>query len=176
MHSLNACCSLVAGIVIHQVKHIKDDNNLDIDPQNILHMGGLRKKLPLTFIAALIGGLALVGLPLTSGYLSKDGILIQAFDWSDNKAGILKLIPYVALLTSWLNRIYVARLIVKVFFGEFRLQKMNPHIHIHMGDGGWQYKLPLVFLALCCLFPVFSYSPVFYEDAWLFKGFLPVTI
>jgi NADH-quinone oxidoreductase subunit L len=165
---------LVAGIVIHQMKHIKDDNNLDIDPQNILHMGGLRKKLPLTFIAALIGGLALVGLPLTSGYLSKDGILIQAFDWSDNKAGIFKLVPYVALLTSWLTAFYVARLMVRVFFGEFRLQKVNPHIHIHMGDGGWQYKLPLVFLALCCLFPVFSYSPVFYEDAWLFKGFLPV--
>jgi NADH-quinone oxidoreductase subunit L len=164
---------LVAGIVIHQMKHIKDDNNLDIDPQNILHMGGLRKKLPLTFIAALIGGLALVGFPLTSGYLSKDGILIQAFDWSDGKAGFLKLVPYVALLTSWLTAFYVARLIVKVFFGEFRLQKMNPHIHIHMGDGGWQYKLPLVFLAICCLFPVFSYSPVFYEDAWLFKGFLP---
>ncbi|MBD1384034.1 NADH-quinone oxidoreductase subunit L [Mucilaginibacter rigui] len=165
---------LVAGIVIHQMKHIKDDNNLNIDPQNILHMGGLRKKLPLTFIAALIGGLALVGFPLTSGYLSKDGILIQAFDWSDGKAGILKLVPYVALLTSWLTAFYVARLIVKVFFGEFRLKKMNPHIHIHMGDGGWQYKLALVFLAICCLFPVFSYSPVFYEDAWLFKGFLPV--
>lgn len=165
---------LVAGIVIHQMKHIKDDNNLDIDPQNILHMGGLRKKLPLTFIAALIGGLALVGFPLTSGYLSKDGILIQAFDWSDGKAGILKLVPYVALFTSWLTAFYVARLIVKVFFGEFRLQKMNPHIQIHMGDGGWQYKLPLVFLSICCLFPVFSYSPVFYEDAWLFKGFLPV--
>jgi NADH-quinone oxidoreductase subunit L len=163
---------LVAGIVIHQVKHIKDDNNLDIDPQNILHMGGLRKKLPLTFIAALIGGLALVGFPLTSGYLSKDGILIQAFDWSDNKDGILKLIPYVALFTSWLTAFYVARLIVKVFFGEFRLQKMNPHIQIHMGDGGWQYKLPLVFLALCCLFPLFSLSPIFYEDAWLYKGFL----
>jgi NADH-quinone oxidoreductase subunit L len=163
---------LVAGIVIHQMKHIKEDNNLDIDPQNILHMGGLRKKLPLTFIATLIGGLALVGLPLTSGYLSKDGILIQAFDWSDNKNGVLKLIPYVALFTSWLTAFYVARLIVKVFFGEFRLQKVNPHIQIHISDGGWQYKLPLVFLALCCLFPVFSLNPVFYEDAWLYKGFL----
>ncbi|MCO5936203.1 NADH-quinone oxidoreductase subunit L [Mucilaginibacter sp. RB4R14] len=167
---------LVAGIVIHQMKQIKDDNNLDTDPQNILHMGGLRKKLPLTFIAALIGGIALTGLPLTSGYLSKDGILIQAFDWSDDKGGLLKLIPYFALLTSWLTAFYVARLITKVFFGEFRLQKMNPHIRIHMGDGGWQYKLPLVFLAICCLFPVFSYSPVFYEDAWLYKGFLLTNI
>jgi NADH-quinone oxidoreductase subunit L len=138
---------------------------------------GIRKAtglLPTAEPTALIGGLALVGFPLTSGYLSKDGILIQAFDWSDGKASVLKLVPYVALLTSWLTAFYVARLIVKVFFGKFRLQKMNPHIHIHMGDGGWQYKLPLVFLAICCLFPVFSYSPVFYEDAWLFKGFLPV--
>src|SRR6202012_1599694 len=56
---------LVAGVVIHQMAHIKKDNGLDIDPQNILTMGGLRKKLPLTFIAALIGSLALMGLPLT---------------------------------------------------------------------------------------------------------------
>ncbi|HEY0244855.1 MAG TPA: NADH-quinone oxidoreductase subunit L, partial [Mucilaginibacter sp.] len=71
---------LVAGIVIHQMQHVKEDNNLDIDPQNILSMGGLRKKLPFTFVTAVIAGLALIGLPLTSGYLSKDGILIQAFD------------------------------------------------------------------------------------------------
>ncbi|TSD68004.1 NADH-quinone oxidoreductase subunit L [Inquilinus sp. KBS0705] len=164
---------LVAGIVIHQVKHIKDDNNLDIDPQNILHMGGLRKKLPLTFIAALVGGLALVGLPFTSGYLSKDGILIQAFDWSDGRSGIFKLVPALALLTSWLTAFYVARLIVKVFFGEFRLQKVNPHISIHMGDGGWQYKLPLVLLSICCLFPLFSWNPFLYEHAWVFEGFIP---
>jgi NADH-quinone oxidoreductase subunit L len=49
---------LVAGIVIHQMQHIKEENNLDIDPQNILYMGGLRKKLPLTFIAAVVASLA----------------------------------------------------------------------------------------------------------------------
>jgi NADH-quinone oxidoreductase subunit L len=164
---------LVAGIVIHEIKHIKDDNKLDIDPQNILHMGGLRKKLPLTFIAAIIGGLALVGFPLTSGYLSKDGILIQAFEWSESKAGIFKLIPILALLTSWLTAFYVARLIVKVFFGEFRLQKVNPGLHIHISDGGWQYKLPLMFLVLCCLFPLFSLNPFSYEDSWLYSAFAP---
>ncbi|RYD91779.1 MAG: NADH-quinone oxidoreductase subunit L, partial [Sphingobacteriales bacterium] len=164
---------LVAGIVIHQMKHIKDDNNLEIDPQNILHMGGLRKKLPLTFIVTIIGALALIGLPLTSGYLSKDGILIQAFDWAESRGAIFNIIPYTALLTSWLTAFYVARLVVKVFFGEFRLQKVNPHIHIHMGDGSWLYKAPLVFLAICSLFPLFSNSPIFYEDAWIYKSFLP---
>ena len=161
---------LVAGIVIHEMQHVKDDNNLDIDPQDISLMGGLRKKLPLTFIAAIVGGLALVGLPLTSGYLSKDGILIQAFEWSDGKAVWFKIIPIMALLTSWLTAFYVARLIFKVFFGEFRLPQMYPGLKLHMGGGGWPYKLPLVLLALCCFFPLFSGNPLSYESSWLFRG------
>jgi NADH-quinone oxidoreductase subunit L len=172
---------LVAGIVIHQIKHIKEDNNLDIDPQDIRHMGGLRKKLPLTFIAAIIAGVALVGLPLTSGFLSKDGILIQAFEWTDDKSLILNVIPVMALLTSWLTAFYVARLIFKVFFGELRLLKTFPSLQIHIGDGHWAYKLPLIFLALCCLFPLFSinlypydkswFNPFSYEKSWLVHGF-----
>ncbi len=165
---------LVAGIVIHQMAHIRDDNGLDIDPQDINNMGGLRKKLPITFIAAIIGGLALIGLPLTSGYLSKDGILIQAFEWSDGKSWLYKLIPIMALLTTWLTAFYVVRLIVKVFFGKLRLLDIKPDIELHISDGGWQYKLPLILLAAGCLFPLFSLNPVLYEDAWLFKGFAAV--
>ena len=161
---------LVAGIVIHQMQHIKDDNHLDIDPQDISHMGGLRKKLPITFIAAVIAALALVGLPLTSGYLSKDGILIQAFEWSDGRNVWLKIIPMMALLTSWLTAFYVARLLFKVFFGEFRLLKNNPDIKMHLSDGNWPYTLPLILLAVCCLFPLFSFNPFSYEHAWLFEG------
>jgi NADH-quinone oxidoreductase subunit L len=123
---------LVAGVVIHEMQHIKEENDLDIDPQNIQHMGGLRKKLPLTFIAAVVGSLALIGIPLTSGYLSKDGILIQAFEWSEGRSAWLKLIPAGALFTSWLTAFYVSRLIVKVFFGEFRLLKSNPEIKFHI--------------------------------------------
>lgn len=161
---------LVAGIVIHQMQHVKEDNNLDIDPQDILLMGGLRKKLPLTFIVAVIAGLALIGLPLTSGYLSKDGILIQAFEWSEGKSLWLKIIPVTALVTSWLTAFYVARLIFKVFFGDFRLLNIHPKLKLHLTDGGWQYKLPVTFLAVCCLFPLFSFNPFSYEQGWLFKG------
>jgi NADH-quinone oxidoreductase subunit L len=153
------------------MQHIKEENDLDVDPQNILYMGGLRKKLPFTFIAAVIASLALIGLPLTSGYLSKDGILIQAFEWSDGKEWYYRLIPVFAMLSSLLTAFYIARLIVKVFFGEFRLQKINPHIHIHCNDGNWQFKLPLLFLTICCLFPLFSFNPLVYEHAWIFNGF-----
>jgi NADH-quinone oxidoreductase subunit L len=162
---------LVAGIVIHQMHDIKQENDLDIDPQNILHMGGLRKKMPLTFIVAVIASLALIGVPLTSGFLSKDGILIQAFEWSDGKSWVYRLIPLGAILSSLLTAFYIGRLMVKVFFGEFRLLKANPHIKIHLADGGWQYKLPLIFLSMCCLFPIFSINPLIYEQSWLLNGF-----
>jgi NADH-quinone oxidoreductase subunit L len=164
---------LVAGIVIHQVQHIKDDNQLDIDPQDINNMGGLRKKMPVTFVTALIGGLALIGLPLTSGYLSKDGILIRAFEWTSDKSAIFMLIPVMGVITTWLTAFYVIRLIVKVFFGDLRLLKTNPNINLHIGEGGWQYLLPLVLLAACCLFPVFSFNPLVYQGAWLYKSLLP---
>ncbi|WEA03391.1 NADH-quinone oxidoreductase subunit L [Mucilaginibacter sp. SJ] len=164
---------LVAGIVIHEMQHIKEENGLDIDPQNILHMGGLRKKLPLTFMVAVVGSLALIGIPLTSGYLSKDGILIQAFEWTEGRSAWLKLIPAGALFTSWLTAFYVSRLIVKVFFGEFRLLKHHPDIKLHISDGGWQYRVPLILLAVCSLFPLFSLNPFFYEKAWLFESLKP---
>jgi len=166
---------LVAGIVIHQMAHIRDNNHIHIDPQNIQNMGGLRKKLPLTFIAALIGGIALVGLPFTSGFLSKDGILVQAFVWSDGKNILFKLVPIFALLTTWLTAFYVARLIVKVFFGELRVLQTNPDIKVHISDGNWQYNLPLFLLALCCFSPFFSFNPLSAEHSWLINGVNNVT-
>jgi NADH-quinone oxidoreductase subunit L len=166
---------LVAGIVIHEVQHMKDEYNLHIDPQNILYMGGLRKKMPLTFAACVIGGLALVGFPLTSGYLSKDSILIQSFEWAEGKNLLYKLIPVGALVTSWLTAFYVTRLVVKVFFGEFKAAQFDLSIKLHASDGKWQFRVPLMLLILCSLFPLFSLNPVLYEKAWLINGFSLIT-
>ncbi|WP_374950628.1 NADH-quinone oxidoreductase subunit L [Mucilaginibacter sp.] len=162
---------LCAGIVIHQIKHIKEDNDLDIDPQDMANMGGLRKKLPVTFIATLVGGAALAGLPLTSGFLSKDGILVQAFEWAGHKGGALMLIPVIASITSWLTAFYVARMILKVFYGDIKLATLYPHVQLHIGDGGWRYVLPLILLSICSLFPLFSFNPLSFTNSWLLYGF-----
>ncbi len=71
---------LGSGSVIHGVEHGVQHTNDHIDAQDMFNMGGLRKKMPVTFATFLIGGLALSGFPLiTAGFWSKDEILADAF-------------------------------------------------------------------------------------------------
>ncbi len=163
---------LSAGVIIHEMQHLKEKLHLDIDPQNILYMGGLRKVLPVTFIVCVIAALALTGLPLTSGYLSKDGILIQAFEWAEGRSFFYKIIPVLILVTSWMTAFYIARLIFKVFWGESRLKAMIPTFQLHHSAENKLFTLPMLFLSVFCLFPVFSLNPFLYEHSWLFQGFL----
>jgi NADH-quinone oxidoreductase subunit L len=117
-----------------------------------------------------IAAFALAGLPLTSGFLSKDAILIQAFEWSDLNGTWSRLIPYSALLTSWLTAFYIARLVCKVFFGKSRLA-LEPGFkpEIHEAPGSMKYVM--LILAIFCLFPIFSYNPLHFSHAWVLNGF-----
>jgi NADH-quinone oxidoreductase subunit L len=94
---------LAAGSVIVMLHH----------EQNIWKMGGLFRKLPITFITFLAGALALIGCPPFSGFFSKDAILALAYE--RNTA-----IFAVALFTAFLTAFYVMRLLVIVFFGKPR--------------------------------------------------------
>jgi NADH-quinone oxidoreductase subunit L len=162
---------LAAGVIIHQMQHLKHKHHLDIDPQNINDMGGLRKLMPVTFITTCVAALALIGFPLTSGCLSKDGILVQAFAWAQGKSAVYMLIPVTAVLTSLLSAFYIGRLVFKVFFGQSRLKTVDANIKPEAHEYAWQLYLPLIILSLCCLFPLFSANPLQYEQAWIFKGF-----
>lgn len=161
---------LSAGAVIHEMQHIKEKNALDFDPQDIRHMGGLRKRMPWTFRLTLVAALALAGLPLTAGYLSKDAILIYAFEWSEWQSSYWKIIPVSLLITSALTAFYIGRLLFKVFFGKLRLEKLfQQHVQVHEASKGMLY--PMFFLALGSLFLIFSYNPLVFEDVWILKGF-----
>ncbi|MEH6307336.1 NADH-quinone oxidoreductase subunit L [Olivibacter sp. CPCC 100613] len=167
---------LSAGAVIHEMQHLKEKNNLAIDPQDIRNMGGLRKYMPHTFRLTLVAALALAGLPLTAGYLSKDAILIFAFEWSEWQSAWWKLIPISLLITSALTAFYIARLVFKVFYGKLRLQR-NDSQKYHPHEASRGMLIPMLFLGLCSLFPLFSYNPLIFEDSWLIKGFeLPETL
>ncbi len=102
---------LGAGSVIHAMHH----------EQDIRNMGGLKDRIPFTYIVMTIGTLALTGFPLTAGYFSKDAIIESAFV-ADNPFALYGFLMTVvaALLTSF----YSWRLVFKTFHGE-------PHDHHH---------------------------------------------
>jgi NADH-quinone oxidoreductase subunit L len=94
---------LAAGSIIVMLHH----------EQNIWKMGGLSRKLPITFVTFTVGALALIGCPPFSGFFSKDAILALAYEHNMP-------IFIVGLLTAFLTAFYVVRLLVIVFFGDTR--------------------------------------------------------
>ncbi len=158
---------LSAGAIIHEMAHLKKANHLDIDPQDINNMGGLRKWMPKTFMLMSIASLALAGFPLTSGFLSKDAILISTFEWALHHGQGFVIIPIVLTFVSILTAFYIGRLIFKVFFGEFRLQVEKMIIH----EANLTMIGPMIFLAICSLFFVFSWNPFAYHHSFILSGF-----
>jgi NADH-quinone oxidoreductase subunit L len=96
---------LAAGSVIVMLHH----------EQNIWKMGGLRRRLPITFVTFAVGALALIGCPPFSGFFSKDAILAVACERNMP-------IFAVALLTAFLTAFYVVRILLIVFFGSPRTE------------------------------------------------------
>jgi NADH-quinone oxidoreductase subunit L len=108
---------LGSGSVIHGMEHGVLHTGEKIDPQNMLFMGGLRHKMPITFWTFLAGGLALSGFPLiTAGFWSKDEILSGAY-----ASGQL-LIFWVLALAALLTAFYTMRQITLTFLGKPRSQ------------------------------------------------------
>lgn len=160
---------LAAGSVIHQLHHYCEKNNHDFDCQDIRLMGGLRKRMPFTFFGICLASAALVGLPLTSGFLSKDSILIRTFEWTATRDGLFVMLPGIMVLTSWLTAFYIFRLIFKVFYGESREIKAAKLDHINDSPGQMTYVL--LILSFFCTFIVFAFNPASFESSWLWKGF-----
>jgi NADH-quinone oxidoreductase subunit L len=103
-------------------------------------MGGLRRKLPLTHATFLIGAACLAGVPLTSGFFSKDDILYQALSGPHHSLALWA----IGYVTAAMTAFYVGRLVFKTFYGETRL---DPHAFEHAHEGGWAMSLPLLLLA-----------------------------
>ncbi len=161
---------LAAGAVIHEVKHAAVTAGVDVDPQDIRLMGGLRRQMPVTFMVCFVGALALAGLPLTAGYLSKDALLIHAFEWSALHKGMAGLVPFTLLLTSALTAFYIARMLFKVFYGKNRMDEGGGRTFV-FHDAVPAMRMPMLILAFCSLFPLFSVNPLLFEDTWLLNGF-----
>ncbi|WP_437922311.1 NADH-quinone oxidoreductase subunit 5 family protein [Sphingobacterium sp. LRF_L2] len=161
---------LAAGAVIHEMAHFKEHAHLDIDAQDLRNMGGLRHYMPKTFICMSLASLALAGFPLTSGYLSKDSIVVSAYEWASSQGGFHFLIPIILITVSILTAFYIGRLIFKTFFGTFR---HSTHIDSHhqLHEAPAQMYGPMFFLAICSVFPLFGLHPFDYHASWIIHTF-----
>jgi len=129
---------LGSGSVIHGMEHgVLHTGDHHVDPQDMFKMGGLRKKMPITFWTFLIGGFALSGFPvLTAGFWSKDEILADAF--LNGHWAVFITLAVAAFLTAF----YTMRQITLTFLGEPRTKEAE-----HAQETPWTMTTPLVVLA-----------------------------
>ncbi|MCU0470665.1 MAG: NADH-quinone oxidoreductase subunit L [Arcicella sp.] len=155
---------LCAGAIIHALHHTGEY----FDAQDMRLMGGLRKKMPFTFICYLVCSMALMGLPLFSGFLSKDAILgmwVMTFEGKNTEILNLTIIGSI-LLGIVLTAFYMTRQIWMIFFGEFRNEKVDiKSIH----EGSWKMKLPIGILAILSIGFVFSLNPLSFTSSWFWN-------
>ena len=130
---------LGSGSVIHGMEHgVLHTGNHEVDPQDMFNMGGLRKKMPITFWTFLIGGFALSGFPvLTAGFWSKDEIFAEAF--GNGHFLVFLTLAVAAFLTAF----YTMRQITLTFLGEPRTNAAE-----HAQETPWTMTTPLVILAV----------------------------
>jgi NADH-quinone oxidoreductase subunit L len=119
---------LCAGSVIHAMS----------GEQDIRNMGGLRKKLPITFFTMLIGTIAISGIPPFSGFFSKDEILAHVFEHN-------KILWVLATITSIMTAFYMFRMLFLTFWGDFRGTKEQAH---HLHESPKTMTIPLMVLAV----------------------------
>jgi NADH-quinone oxidoreductase subunit L len=169
-----ACLFLGSGAIIHAMHH----------EQDMRWMGGLRKNMPWTFATFSIATLALAGLPLTSGFMSKDAILAASLGFANVEGGgVFYLIPVLGFASALMTAFYMGRQVWLVFFGESRthLKPAEEHHDEHGHDAhghddhgahhgvhevGWVMRAPLVVLATLSLFIVFSPDPLDGAKGW----------
>ena len=119
---------LGAGSVIHAMS----------DEQDIRRMGGLKSKMPITFITFMLGTIAIAGIPPFAGFFSKDEILASLYHHDPIMWGL-------AIVGSALTSFYMFRVFILTFYGEFRGTEKQAH---HLHESPITMTLPLIILAV----------------------------
>lgn len=146
---------LGAGSVIHAMSNEQDMRN----------MGGLRKKLPVTFLTMMIGTIAIAGLPPFSGFFSKDEILAHVYEHN-------KIFWVIAVIGAMFTSFYMFRMMYLTYNGSFRGTTDQEH---HLHESPASMTIPLIVLAvLSALGGVIGIPAVLGGGHWLESFLAPV--
>lgn len=146
---------LGAGSVIHAMSNEQDMRN----------MGGLRKKLPVTFLTMMIGTIAIAGLPPFSGFFSKDEILAHVYEHN-------KIFWVIGVVGAMFTSFYMFRMMYLTFNGSFRGTTEQEH---HLHESPSSMTIPLIVLAvLSALGGLIGIPAVLGGSHWLSSFLAPV--
>lgn len=124
-----ACLFLGSGSVIHTMHHVEhelqhDGKDVHFDPQDMRYMGGLKKYMPSTYWTFMLSTFAIAGIPVFSGFFSKDEILAFVFNAGMGEFGYVYFALWgMAVLTAFMTAFYMFRLTLTTFHGTFKLPK-----------------------------------------------------
>jgi NADH-quinone oxidoreductase subunit L len=141
---------LSAGSVIHAMS----------EEQDIRKMGGIWKKIPVTYAVMWIGSLALAGVPYFAGYYSKDFVLEAAYA-AHSGVGMYAFI--CGLLAAFLTAFYSWRLLILTFHGKPRA---DHHTMEHVHESPAVMLVPLLLLAVGAVFAGAVFAPSFIGHHW----------
>lgn len=144
---------LCAGSVAHTGSHHSFDMKKD--------MGGLRKKMPITFGVWIVSTLALCGIPFISGFFSKDEIIDSA------KHNDYKVFYFVGIVGAFMTTAYMTRATYLTFFGKSRggaehFEHELHHDHKESKDSPWQITVPLLILGFLAIFSGYLNAAMFH--------------
>jgi NADH-quinone oxidoreductase subunit L len=144
---------LAAGSVIIAMHH----------EQDIRKMGGLKKYMPITYWTALVGSLALIGFPGSSGFFSKDALIEAVKDSHWQGQGAVYWIAYLSVLLGvFVTALYSFRMFFVVFHGEERMDKETKS---HLHETPWVVTGPLIALAIpAAIIGWFTIGPILFGD------------
>ena len=156
---------LGSGSVIHGMHHaLHHQHDHDTDAQDIRNMGGLKGKMPVTFWTFLIYTLAISGVPLTSGFLSKDSILAGTLAFGSLSGHIL--IPIIGFFVAGLTAFYMFRVVILTFMAEHKQMERYQLIH----ESPKVMTVPLIILAFLSVFIFYSFNPFDASHGWIARA------
>lgn len=150
---------LTAGSVIHAMTHAQLQKKEKLDVQDIRNLGGLRKKLPVTCITFCLAGASLSGLPLFSGFISKDSILSAA--WVLNEPLNWIIVTGISVV-SFCTVLYTFRMIRFIFFGAESTSTVSESPRV--------MHIPMILLAIASTWLMVALSP-YGEASWFTEIF-----
>jgi len=159
------CLFLASGSVIHAMHHglhkIKDHNT---DAQDMRNMGGLKSKLPITYITMLVATLAISGVPLFSGFLSKDAILAGTLAYYHAHHGWTIFLPIAGFGAAVITAFYMFRLIFLTFHNEPKKPEIQEYLH----ESPPAMTMPLIILSVLSFAFIFTLPHInpIHSEGW----------